>query len=134
MIENEANYINTHCDVTAQVKLSNSKAGIYPDQVPSVCVVCGANVVLYQFDPVDVTLEIENVYPDETIRTTVETRIPIPPPPSESDYERQDWEDEYIMPETGTGRTEGDAAYFVTVTKSSRPDVLPVGTEFEYGT
>ncbi len=44
------------------------------------------------------------------------------------------WADQEINQHTGTGREDGDAAYFVTVTASSNESVLAVGTEFEFGT
>ena len=76
-------------------------------------------------------LEIDNVYEDEKIRTFVETQVPEPPLDRDS-TEYEEWEQDYIFSTTGTGRTEGDAGYFVTVTDSSRPDLIPVGTEYEY--
>ena len=78
---------------------------------------------------IDVTLLIDNYYSDgDKIKTTVQTTIPAPDPDDE------DWEYDHIFEHTGTGRTDGDSCYFVTVAASSRPDILPVGTEYEFGT
>jgi hypothetical protein len=83
------------------------------------------------------TLVIENHYPEDgdVVQTTVETTVPEPPyPPHSYAYESDDWEYDHIFCHTGTGRTEGDSAYFVEVTASSRPDLIPVGTKYEFGT
>ena len=82
---------------------------------------------------VEVTLDIDNYYDGDKIRTVVETEIPAPPEDKDGD-EYQDWEYDHVFEHTGTGRTDGDSCYFVTVTKSSRPDLIPVGTEYEFGT
>lgn len=82
---------------------------------------------------IDVTLDIDNYYDGEPIQTIVNATIPAPPEDQDSD-EYQDWEQDYVFEHTGTGRTDGDSCYFVTVTKSSRPDLIPVGTEYEFGT
>lgn len=80
-----------------------------------------------------VVLEIENHYElYDTVLTTVSTVIDEPPLDKESD-EYEEWEQECIFEHTGTGHTDGDSSYFVTVKESSRPDLLPVGTEFEFG-
>lgn len=84
-------------------------------------------------DQMNVKLLIDNCYENgEKIRTVVETQIPVPPSASLAALE--EWELDYIFVHTGTGRLEGDACYFVTIADSSRPDILPVGTEFEFGT
>lgn len=81
---------------------------------------------------IDVTLEILNIYEDgDQVVTHVETKIP--PPPIDDDDAFEDWQQDHIFEHTGTGKTEGDAAYFVEITSSSRPDLLPVGTEYEFG-
>ncbi len=79
---------------------------------------------------IDVTLIIDNHYPDDKITVTVETQVPAPPALDTDEYE--DWEQDHIFPLTGTGR-DGDSCYFVTVASSSDPAMLPVGTEFEFG-
>jgi len=81
---------------------------------------------------ISVTLLIDNFYEGgEKIKTTVETTIPAPPPKSDEDA-YNDWEYDHIFEHTGTGKEGGNSAYFVTVASSSRPDLLPVGTEFEF--
>lgn len=44
-----------------------------------------------------------------------------------------EWDQDHIMPLTGTGRTDGDSWYDVTVTSSDRPDILPIGQTFDFG-
>lgn len=133
MPEETHSYGAVHCDVFIQVQLSGEFKKPAPEHVPSICIVCGHKLTLDPFEPVDVRLEIENVYSDETIKTHVETTIPAPPlPPLAYAYEADDWEQDHIFAHTGTGR-DGDAAYFVTVAESSRPDLLPVGTTYEFG-
>lgn len=77
-----------------------------------------------------VTLDIENIYPDGTIRTIVETEIDNPLDEADEGY--SDWEYDNIFIHTGTGETSGDAGYFVTIEKSSRPDLIPVGAQYEF--
>lgn len=105
-------------------------------------------------DTLTVMLEIENVYEDDDpVTTTVTTEIPAPWCPTCSatldpvpaDREKRycsscddwkdidEWEDEVIFPLTGSGHEDGDAAYFVKVKVSSQPELLAVGTEFEFG-
>lgn len=89
-------------------------------------------------EKIAVTLEIDNVYEDgESIQTFVETEID--PPPTDAELEndedgklRDDWEQENIFEHTGTGKTEGDAGYFVKVLQSSDPERLPPGTMYEF--
>jgi len=89
-------------------------------------------------DHIYVTLTIDNIYEDgEQIKTVVETTVDPPPYPLVPDFDSSsdefcEWEQEEILQHTGTGKTEGDASYFVEVTESSRPDLIPVGTEFEF--
>lgn len=84
---------------------------------------------------VDVELTIENHYElYDTEITVVNATIPPPPAGAEPGDEAYDeWEYDEIFCHTGTGREEGDSSYFVKVTKSSRPDLIPVGTEYEFG-
>lgn len=83
-------------------------------------------------DTVKVTLDIDNVYEvtGETIHTTVEVEVDVPPAEGTDDY--QEWAEEEIMPHTGTGQTKGDAGYFVEISKC---EVMPelVGRTFEWG-
>jgi hypothetical protein len=80
---------------------------------------------------VTVTLHIDNVYElHGTIETTATVTIPVPPPDEGSDA-YDDWAYEYIFAQTGTGRTDGDAGYFVRITASTIPDLI--GREFAFG-
>jgi len=82
-------------------------------------------------EKIDVTLLIDNYYDGDKIKTTVETQVEEPPADKDSD-EYADWEYEEIFSHTGTGQESGNSAYFVTVASSSRPDLIPVGTEYEF--
>jgi hypothetical protein len=81
---------------------------------------------------VTVNLEIENTYEDgDTVITTVtDAVIPAPPADEDSD-EYHEWGQEHIFQFTGTGRTDGDSFYDVTITASSRPELI--GRTFEFG-
>lgn len=75
-------------------------------------------------------LKIENVYSDGTVTNEVEVDVPKTEfAEHEDDFE--DWAYAWIYPHTGTGRTEGDAGYFVEVIEASDPSW--VGREFEWG-
>lgn len=78
-------------------------------------------------------LSIENHYEDgDMVKTTVTTLVP--PPPDEDDEDATDeWRQAWIYPHTGTGQESGNSAYFVEVVTSSQPDVIAVGTEWEFG-
>lgn len=80
---------------------------------------------------IEITVRIENTYENGDEIVTVRTAT-VPAPPSD-EGERDDWAYEHIHALTGTGRIDGDAWYDVEVTASSRPDLLPVGTTFEFG-
>lgn len=84
-------------------------------------------------DLIAISYDIENIYEDGTrITTHVQTHVPVPPIRDESGA-YDDWEDYHVFEHTGADYPEGgDASYFVTVTQSSRPDLIPVGTEFEF--
>jgi hypothetical protein len=81
---------------------------------------------------VTVSLEIENTYLDgDTVITTV-TDVVIPDPPADEDSdEYHEWGREHIFQFTGTGRTEDDSWYDVTITASSRPELI--GRTFQFG-
>lgn len=74
-------------------------------------------------------LRITNVYDDGQEIVTNEV-LEVDPPLDADDVEEWAWD--HIWPHTGTGRTDGDAAYFATVTDSDDP--AWVGREFEFGT
>ena len=80
------------------------------------------------------SLNITNTYEDgDKIKTQV-TDVEVPDPDIDDIIdELNDWAQDNIFDFTGTGRTKGDAWYDVTVTASSRPDLVPVGREFDFG-
>lgn len=77
-----------------------------------------------------VHLVIDNFYEDgDEIQTRVETYVPAPPPQSYEDaYE--EWSQDYIFEQTGTGKTEGNSGYFVKCVYSS--DTSLVDREWEF--
>lgn len=77
----------------------------------------------------DMTIKIENVYPDDVVRRTMAVSVPAPP---EDHEDLNMWAEDHLYPLTGTGRTEGDAGYFVTVLKCPYYPALE-GNEFEWG-
>lgn len=77
-------------------------------------------------------LKIENHYEDGSkVRTRADVLVPAPPEGDTDAYE--EWEQDHIFAVTGTGKTDGDSAYFVEVVTSDCPDVIAVGTEYEFG-
>jgi hypothetical protein len=93
-----------------------------------------ARVVLRPHEPdgfARVEIKVENHYGDDVVRLEKVLAIPVPEVDDAED-EYEEWAEEHLYPETGTGRTEGDACYFVTITRfDERPDL--VGREFEWG-
>lgn len=79
---------------------------------------------------IELHLAIENHYSGDVVKT--EADVTVPPVPTDED-EQEEWRDEHIFPLTGTGASNKDSAYFVTVTFSSRPDLIPVDTKWEFG-
>jgi len=79
--------------------------------------------------PVRLDLSIENVYIGQTVTTRISTEVPAPPSAAEQEL-LEDWAADNLFPLTGTGRTEGDAMYWVTVTASSDPSLISVGTTY----
>ena len=100
------------------------------------------NDSMIEVETVDLTLVIDNIYEDGTeIQTNVRTTVEVPPRPVEvgpqgvdyDDDEFNDWEQDEIFRHAGANYPEGgDAGYFVEVTESSRPDLIPVGAQFEF--
>lgn len=74
-------------------------------------------------------VQITNVYGDEEITSTEHIDVPTAPLSDSDDLE--DWADEHLLPLTGTGRTEGEAGYFVEVLSAPDQPEL-VGREFEW--
>lgn len=78
-----------------------------------------------------VTLLIENHYElYSMVVTTPTVTIPLPPDPADTEA-YDEWEYDYILSETGTGRCGGDSWYFVEITESTAPELL--GRKFEFG-
>lgn len=80
---------------------------------------------------VDLTVKITNVYDDGEVVTVTERLVADAPDSRDPDYLRDYWAEEWLFPLTGTGRTEGDATYFVYVVESSDPEL--VGMYWEWG-
>lgn len=81
-----------------------------------------------------VSLRIENTYEDGDEVITTPTDVAVPAPPHAGDEDAyNDWANDYIMELCGTGRTKGDSWYDVEVTATSAPELLAVGTTFEFG-
>lgn len=80
---------------------------------------------------ITISLTIENTYELYDDVTTYVYDALIPPPPPEGSPEWDDWEYEHIHSWTGTGRTDGDSWYDVTVTACSDPSL--VGRTFDFG-
>lgn len=80
--------------------------------------------------PVTINMQIDNIYENgDRVQTTIQTYVPPPPPKSDEDA-YNDWTQDYIYPHTGTGKEEGDSAYFVKIIGSTDPDL--VGREIEW--
>jgi hypothetical protein len=75
-------------------------------------------------------IKVTNIYEDgdQVVRTKA---IDVPEPEPDDDMEQ--WAEDHIFEHTGTGRAEGDAAYFVEVVECHDQPHLK-GTEFEWGT
>lgn len=89
-------------------------------------------------DVTDVEIEVPPVTPEHDCPNDVPRRTFADPVPDcgvcdQASEDYSEWSYEQINQYTGTGREDGDAAYFVEVTKSSDESVLTVGTEFEFG-
>lgn len=79
---------------------------------------------------------VYNVYPEGTVE--IQHDIDVPPPPADPDERAKqdddgDWAYDHLYPLTGTGRTTGNAGYFVEILKCDEDESL-VGVEFEWGT
>lgn len=80
------------------------------------------------------SLSIENSYElFEDVTTSVVNAV-VALPPAEADADAfGDWIQEALMSLTGVGHTRGDSWYDVTVTASSRPDLIAVDRVFTWG-
>lgn len=79
-------------------------------------------------------LKIENTYENYDDVTTYAVAT-VPAPPAEDDEDEYDeWKMTHIIdPYTGVGHTDGDSWYDVDVVESSAPDLIPVGTKYDFG-
>lgn len=79
---------------------------------------------------IQITARIENLYEDGTEIVRIETtHVPAPPTGAE---ELAEWADDHLRdPLTGTGRPQGEAAYFLAITASEDPSLI--GKTFEWG-
>lgn len=77
-----------------------------------------------------VKIKVDNVYDNGTITETKEVEIPLPPDQLGDDYD--EWAYDNLFCHTGTGRTHGEAGYFVEVLESELASL--VGEKFEWGT
>lgn len=89
-----------------------------------------------RFVPVDgmvtVSLAIENTYENGDVVNTTATDVVVPAPPADEESEEYaEWGREHIFQFTGTGRPAGDSWYDVTITASSRPELI--GRTYEFG-
>lgn len=88
---------------------------------------------------VTLTARVENSYPEtgDDIVTRPQATLPVPPVPltpgQQITPELDAWLHRHLFGMTGTGRTRGKAYYGLTVTASSRPDLVPVGFTHSWG-
>lgn len=77
-----------------------------------------------------IDLSIQNIYPDEVVTTTV-TGLTVPAP-DDYDTETLDaWAQQHLFEHTGTGRTDGESGYDITITASTDSRLLR--RTFEFG-
>lgn len=72
-----------------------------------------------------IEVTIDNVYDDGTVTTHEVADVPAPTGDIDA------WAEEHLYYLTGTGRTSGDAGYFLKVIACEIPEL--VGREFEWG-
>lgn len=79
-------------------------------------------------DTHQIKVRIVNIYEDgDEITTEATASVTVP-----EGEDMTEWAYDELFPLTGTGRTEGNSAYFLTITEfPARPDL--VGQEFEFG-
>lgn len=74
------------------------------------------------------TVAIENHYVGGPV---VKETVTVELPPAHSLSDLDEWAEDNLFPLTGTGRTKGDAGYFVKIIDADLPGY--VGLEFEWG-
>lgn len=79
---------------------------------------------------ITVDLTIDNFYPNKTVQTFVQSAV-VEAPESFGKDELQGWATDELFEFTGTGRTDGESSYEVTITGSSEAALL--GRSFEFG-
>jgi hypothetical protein len=85
----------------------------------------------------NLSIKIDNVYEDgeEVTNTLYDLNVEEPPAGrTAADVDSEEWADwayDNLFPHTGTGKTQGDAGYFVEVIACDDPTM--VGTKFEWG-
>jgi hypothetical protein len=78
------------------------------------------------------SIKIDNIYEDgDKVTETKDIDVPEPPNLDTESERHQDWAFDYLFPFTGTGRTHGDAGYFVEILASD--DAALIGNEYEWG-
>lgn len=82
-----------------------------------------------EIDKITVSLSIANIYPDEIITTTADETVPAPE--AFDDETLEEWAADELLEFTGTGRTEGDSSYEITIVASTEAQL--VGRTFEFG-
>lgn len=90
---------------------------------------------------ITLTLEVVNIYQLYEAFTTTVNIVVAPPPRGASARRRarrERWVDAYIYPHTGSqdgvDRSQGTSWYRATVVATSRPDLIPVGAVWSFGT
>ena len=77
-----------------------------------------------------VDLVIDNIYPDDVVKTVVSNVI-VPTPASFDDELLEEWAMDHLFEHTGTDRADGDSSYTVTITAAAIPEL--VNRTFEMG-
>lgn len=79
-------------------------------------------------------LEIDNTYERYDEEHTSFSDLVLPTPDEDDIAEDMDgWAVDNIQPFTGVGHEDGDSWYDVLVSASSKPELVPVGTKFDFG-
>lgn len=80
-----------------------------------------------------IKIKATSIYDDDKYETTLTVDEPSPAglvPGFAGDLDHEEWAMEYLMQYTGTGRTSGNAGYFVEVLEcDDRPDLVGLKAE-----